>query len=349
MSQLAKKPNKKKKRASKARTAKGVSDDPILTAVRASFRPFDTEKGVAAPLDDGRPSQKFMAKAQTQITLASGQMFAFMVAPNVASNSDYASVVFAIGAASGGSFVTNGFWSGAALNWGTLQTLSTSTPYTAATLSTNYNYALVGSGLKFTYEGAELYRGGTLRYMYDRESGYNATGVWGSDSVSGLVAYVNSSANTIRQSLNKDNVVEINTIPTSLSSYQISNSVTATAYTNGSTQVADIGLTASPSKFGINPTVLGYYVNTSGNAISFHVDCVEHWSLTSPDIQSLQTPSYAHATMASHVRSVMDNARQIHAGRPNEHHASVAADTVNAMKSPIGHEVLNIGLRAALA
>lgn len=330
-----------------------------MSAVKSFFRPFDAEKGVSAPLADGRPSQKFMAKAQAQITLTSGQMFAFMCAPNVASDAGYASVVFAIGAATGGTFTTNGAWKNALTGdqvWagGTIQAISTNTPYTAAVLSNGYDYACVGSGLKFTYEGSELYRGGTLRYLYDKEASYNnevSINNWTVDSPNGLISYVNSAPNTIRQSINKDNVVEINTSVSRSSNtvYDESTAVLYTGYTPGSAVCASIGGATASTIFPAYPGILGYYVNTSGATISFHVDVVEHWSISAAPIQSLQTPSYAHSSMATHVNAVMDNVRQAHAGIPNAHHATVASSTLKAMKSPMGHELLNVGIRAALA
>lgn len=333
-------------------------DDPIVASVKSFFRPFDAEKGVSAPLSDGRPCQKFMSKAQAQVTLTSGQMFAFMAAPNLASDSNYASVVFAIGAATGGTFSTNGAWKSATTGdavWagGTIQAISTNTPYSSYVLANGYEYACVGSGLKFTYEGSELYRGGTLRYLYDKEAAYNNEvniNNWTVDTPGGLVAYVNSAPNTVRQSINKDNVVEINTsVARSSGAYDQCDTSSYTAYSPSVGVCATIGGATATTMFAAYPGLLGYYVNTSGATISFHVDVVEHWAVTAAPIQSLQTPSYAHSSMATHVSAVMDNVRQAHAGIPNTHHATVASSTLKAMKSPMGHELLNVGIRAALA
>lgn len=355
VARLAVKPRRarKSKRTSngKKATVRG-SYDPIHTAIRAKFVPFDTEKGIAAPMGDGRPCQKFMSKAQTQVTLTSGQGMAFMVCPNISSSLDNASVVFAIGAMTGGTFTTNGAWKSATVGtnvWagGTIQGMSTNTPYSAATLAGNYEYSCVGSGLKFTYEGSELYRGGTLRYIYDKEGAYNNGADWTVATPNGLITFVNSAANTVRQSINKDNVVEINT-STVDSGYVESGSATINAYGIDSNDISLVGGASAFTNFGVSPCVLGYYVNTSGNTISFHVDVVEHWCVSHPAIQTLQTPSYAHVQMQAHVAALMDNVRQNHAGAPNTKHLDVTRTTLNAMKSPIGHELLNAGIRAAL-
>lgn len=326
--------------------------DPIHTAIRARFVPFDTDKGIAAPMSDGRPSQKFMAKAQAQVALASGQGFCFMACPNVASDANYSSVMIAIGSFTNGKFTTDGAWKntvagGAVGLFGVPAWISTNTPYSAATLATGFEYSCVGSGLKFTYEGSELYRGGTLRYLYDKEGAYNSDVNWAADTVNGLIDYVNSAPNTVRQSINKENVVEINTTNTG-DYYSECVNAASTSYGVGSNDCALIGGSTTTTYFGTRPNVLGYFVNTSGNAISFHVDVVEHWSITAAAIQSLQTPSYAHASMATHASALMDNVRQAHAGIPNSKHLDVAKLTMSALKSPIGHELLNAGIRAAL-
>lgn len=331
-------------------TSKGF--DPIHTAIRARFVPFDTEKGIASPMNDGRPSQKYMAKAQAQLALASGEGFCFMACPNASSDANRASLVIAAGAFTGGIFTTDGTWRSATVGdlvgpFGRLVRVATNTPYSAATLSSGFDYSCVGSGLKFTYEGSELYRGGTLRYLYDKEGSYNDQANWSTDTVNGLIAYVNSAPNTVRQSINKENVVEINTT-NSNDYYSETTSVLSNAFGIGSNDTETVGGTLASTLFGIRPNVIGYFVNTSGNSISFHIDLVEHWCCTHPTIQALQTPSYAHAPMSTHVTALMDNVRQNHAGTPNVKHLDVTKTTLAALKSPIGHELLNAGIRAAL-
>lgn len=334
--------------------AKAYVNDPVVTSVRSFFRPFDTEKGISGPLSDGRPSQKFMAKAQTQVSLAAGQGFVFIVAPNVASDTNRASVVFATGAFSGGLFTTDGPLKNATAGdkvgpFGALTTLSTSTPYSAATLSIGYEFSCTGSGLKLTYEGAELYRGGTLRYVADLENTFaSGIGDWGGSTVNGIINFINSSANTVRQSINKDNVVEVNTSVIK-TDYDECMELSGTCFSKTSRICNLVGGASGTTYLGLAPAMYGYYVNTSGNSISFHVDVVEHYSISAPAIQALQTPSYAHAQMATHVSAVMTNVRQMHAGQPNTHHVDMTKQAVKAFKSPLGHEILNAGLTAALA
>lgn len=330
-----------------------MSDDPIVGAVKAAFRPFDVLKGVAAPLADGRPSQKFMAKAINTVTLTSGQGMCFMQCPNVASDATRPSVVMAIGAFTNGQFATNGSWSNTSVGnllgpFGVIRVITTNTPYDAGMLSSGFEYSCVGAGLKFTYEGAELYRGGTMRYIYDTEAAFNNNADWTIATVNDVIDFVNTSPNTIRQSINHTNVVEINATP-ARSTYLEASFVNSTSYSVGSNAQTEIGGTTSSTIFNTNPGVLGYYVNTSGNSISFHVDVVEHWSISNQSIQALQTPSHAHSAMDTHVIGVMANTRQQHASMPNTTHSTVSKTILSAMKSPIGLELLHAGIRAALA
>lgn len=326
------------------------TSDPVVTSVRAFLRPFDTPKGIASPLDDGRPSQKFMAKAQTQLTIATGQIMAFMFAPCAANDSTAASVTFCIGAASSGNFTSAASWL-AVIPPGTVSTLTTNTPYSATVLSTGLEVSCVGAGLKFTYEGTELNRGGTFRYIYDREGSYNqAGGDWSTKSPQQLVNYVNSQANTIRQSINKDNVVEINASNEETNYREVNDQSNIWYNVDLVTGGGDVGPAgAILGKAGLKPCIIGYFVSPASSTVSFHVDAVEHWSIAGSSIQALQTESYAHAPMATHVASVMSSIRQAHATSPNIHHATVASTTVKALRSPLGHELLNAGVMAALA
>jgi hypothetical protein len=326
--------------------------DPITTAVKAMINPFVVEKGIAAPLADGRPSQKFMAKAQTSITVPSGYIMAFMASPTCSSDATNPSVMIVVGTANAGNFsVTQAFYSGATATAAglTYSTLTTNTPYSAANLNAgNFDYCCTGSGLRFTYDGTELNRGGTFRYVYDNEAAYNPPFDWATASAVSLVNFINSAPNAVRQSINKNNVVEINASITR-SDYDEATSPFDVCYTPDPEYNDNQPITTAASniRFAHKPSMLGYYVNP-GSQVTFHVEVVEHWSLSAPTIQALQTPSYAHTQMATHVQAVLMNVRQAHATQPNVHHVDVAKSTVSAMKSPLGHEILNTAIRAAL-
>lgn len=349
--------SRKRKRPVKNGVSARGPVDPIVTSVRAIMKPFDVEKGVASPLDDGRPAQKFMAKAQAQVVLTASQVLAFMYCPCAANDAVRPSLVMCVGAATNGKFTTAGSFANGTgttgISSGTLSYLSTNTPYTSSVISDQgLEYASVGAGIKFTYEGAELYRGGTFRYVYDREGSFNNDDeLWTSANIGTnvLIDYINSQANTIRQSINKDNVVEINASMEE-SIYRETNDplkVYCGADAGGNSNL--IGGSSSTVTFAYKPSVIGYYVNTSGQSISFHVDLVEHWAMSSPTIQALQSNSYAHAPLATHVASAMASVRQAHASQPNTHHIDVAKTTVRALQSPIGHALLNDAMMAALA
>lgn len=346
--QIRRKQSKKRNGNGKANSK--LSDDPVISSVSAILRPFDTPKGLASPLTDGRPSQKFMAKAQTQVTLATGQLMAFMVCPCVANDSASLSMAICVGTAASGNFTTNATW---VTTPGTVQGLTTNTPYAAAVLASGLEASNVGCGVKFTYEGTELNRGGTFRYIYDREGSYNDDGmIW---SLSGatprtLVDFINSNPNSIRQSINVGACVEMNASHEEIAYREVADASNVWFGIDGNTSGGSVGPAATPTgNIGIKPILLGYYINPSSATISFHIDLVEHWSIAGPVVQTLQTDSYAHAPMAAHVSSVLASARQAHAGTPNVHHSTVTSTTVKALKSPLGHAILNDAIAVALA
>lgn len=322
--------------------------DPVISTVKAAVRPFDVQKGVASSLDMNRPSQKFMAKANTSVSIPSGCLMVFMSAPCVASDSAYASIVMAVQTSSATPF--SGFWSNSTagdlvVGGGTITRLSTNTPYPAATLSAGYDWACCGSGLRFTYEGTELNRSGMFRYTYDPEYAYNTSNTnWTSKSPAQVQTFVDNSPNNIRQSINKNNTVEINTFiaPTD---YAVGD---GDSYWTGSTRGNLLGGTTATTYFSTGPKVIGYFLNSSTATVSFHVEVIEHWNVSSPTIQSLHTDSVAHPVLAQQVGSFLMSSRQNHAVQPNDHHVDVMRSTQKALGTPLGHELLSTALRAAL-
>jgi len=265
-------------------------------------------------------------------------------------------VVFAVQTAAGvpmsGAFA-NALVGTNIVNGGTLSFISTQTPYDGVYLTTNnIEYALSGCGLRFSYDGPELYRGGTFRYYHDTDSDLtDDLGNWSTDGPADVIAKVDGSINSIRQSINNNNVIEINSfvIQPGAGYTQAGNSVNTSYSPEGSNGAAIIGGTTATSYFGTDPMTYGYYVNGSASSVTFYVEAVEHWSLNGGPIQTLQTPSYANATISEHVSTFLAATRQAHSNQPNMHHVDVMKSTIKAAKSPVGSELLGIALRSALA
>jgi len=330
-------------------------DDPIIINAQAQLKPFDIPRGIASPLIDGRPSQKLTVRGQAVISIPASCTMVFLCAPNVASDASARSVMFAIQTAAAtpmsGPF-NNAVVGNNVVAGGTLTYINTQTPYAGIYLSTNnVEYALAGAGLRFTYDGPELYRGGTFRYYHDLDSDLtDNTQAWAADGPVELINKVDGSINSIRQSINNNNVVEINAYVSTNGGYTESGNVNNTSYSpSADTTTNLVGGTTANSYFGVNPMCYGYYTNTSSNAVTFYVESVEHWSLHGGPIQSLQSPSYANVTLSEHVGTFLSTARQAHATQPNVHHTDVMKSTLKAAKSPIGSELLGIALRGALA
>lgn len=326
-----------------------VSVDPVALTVKAAVRPFDVQKGVASALGMDRPTQKFMAKANTSFTVPAGCYAVFMSNPCAASDSNYASVVIAIQTTSGTPL--SGVWSSSTVGdkvvgGGTISILSTNTPYPATTLSTKYEWACCGAGLRFTYEGAELYKSGMFRYAYDVEKAYNQGNAnWVVKGPADLITFIDASPNNIRQSINKNNVVEINTFLPQSDYYTCEGST----YWSGGSTGAILGGTVGTTWFSAAPSVYGYFLNSSTSAVSFHLEAIEHWNVSAPAIQALLTDSISHPVLQGQLGSFLGSVRQNHATTPNSHHVDVMKSTQKALGSPLGHELLNTAMKAALA
>jgi len=342
----------RKNGSSSGKPNKSVSDDPVIGTVKAILRPFDSVKGVASPLVDGRPSQKFMAKAQTQVIIPTGQIMAFMVCPCAANEGTKFSMAICVGAATSGNFTSTAGWTNATPP-GSVIGMSTNTPYSSSVLSSGIEGSNVSCGVRFTYEGTELNRGGTFRYLYDRDGAYNDDGAsWGGGTPSPytIITYVNGCANSIRQSINIEPAVEINATHEESPYREFIDTNNIWFGIDGASGGASIGPSASTiGEIGLKPLVVGYFLNSSSGSISFHVDLIEHWAMSGAQVQTLQTDSYAHAPMAAHVAAILASTRQMHASTPNVHHATVTANTMKALKSPLGHLVLNDAIKVALA
>lgn len=351
---LASMPKKAKRVVAKRirRVAPKLTNDPVVACVKAMVDPFNAPKGSASFLADGRPSQKFMAKANTSVSVPAGCYMVFMASPSLANNPESASMVLAIQTIS--TTPLSGAWKNAVagtnvLAGGTISKLTTNTPYTSQTLDSMGTVGhCVGVGYRFTYEGAELYKSGTFKYVHDNELMFNSqngipTGDWTLASVgpAGVISFVDSATNSIRQSINKKNIVEVN------------GHVEFGEYSGGEWyggfSPALVGGTTATTQFSLRPGLLGYFLNSSTAAISFHIETVEHYSVSADEIQALQTESTAHPVLYNQVRTLMRNSRQLHASKPNADHIDMLKTCQKAAGSKLGHEVLETAISAALA
>jgi hypothetical protein len=326
--------------------------DPVVASVKALVDPFNAPKGTASALFDGRPSQKFMAKANTSVSVPAGCYMVFMAAPCIANNVEQASVIMAVQTASG--VPLSGGWKNAVVGnavvtGGTVSKLSTNTPYTSQSLDSMSAFVTCqGVGLRFTYEGAELYKSGTFKYIHDTEAMFNTSGgaPYGDWTVAnvgpaGVISFTDSATNSIRQSINKKNVVELN-------AHNEFGSFTSGNWYGGSAGGL-IGGTTANTVFSLRPSVLGYFLNSSSSSISFHVETVEHWAVSADELQALHTESTAHPVLYNQVRTLMRNSRQLHASKPNADHVDILKTCQKAAGSKLGHEVLETAVTAALA
>ena len=326
-----------------------ASTDPVMTSVKAIIRPFDAPKGIASPLGGlTRSSQKFMAKGATSVVIPAGCKMVFMQAPCVASDATYQSLVIGVQTASATQM--SGPWKNAVVGakvvtGGTITMLSTNTPYSSSTLAgSGYEWQSVSSGIRFSYEGTVLNQSGTFRYIHDPENGYNQGFVdWTGKGPAEVISYIDAATNCIRQNIIKNPIVEINSTVVSMNGPSEGQTLWPNAF--GSL----IGGTTTNNMFSINPCLIGVFENTSTNSISFHVEIIEHWAVAGPNLQALHTDSVSHPVLLDQVSNFLQSSRQMHASTPNSHHTAVMKSVKQGIGSPLGHEVLNAALTAALA
>jgi len=334
--------------------------DPISLATQAIIDPMSVPRGLAGVMNDSRVSQKLTCRGQTVIAIPAAAKMVFMVSPNLSSTSTSPSVIIAV-ETSAGTFTTTSYFAasgaGLAIPGGTMAKINTATPYSGTYLyDNNIEFALAGCGVRFTYDGPELYRGGTFRYYHDLDEDFTNAGAVGYAALTplDLIAKVDEANNSIRQSINKNNEVEINAYTVKsggVDAYSAVSNTNATAYSpNAQNGVAQIGgLTSGTLYFGNSPMLYGYYVNPGANAVSFHVEVIEHWAVHGGTIQSLQTPSVSNVGLHDQVTGFLSSSRQSHSTKPNAHHLDVMKTVISATKTPIGGELLKIALNRALA
>ena len=153
---------------------------------------------------------------------------------------------------------------------------------------------------------------------------------------------MDSAANSIRQSINKSNVVEIN-------GHSLWGQFSQGGWYGAMTGAIIGGATNPDTVFTVKPTLLGYFLNSSSAAISFHVETVEHYAVTATSIQALHTDSSGHNALLGQVAGALRNARQMHASKPNTGHIDALKMANKAAGSKLGHEALEAAMAAALA
>lgn len=244
----------------------------------------------------------------------------------------------------------SGFWKNSlagvnVISGGTISFLATNTPYSTPTLNTaGYEWMSVSSAIRFSYEGTMFNQSGTFRYIHDPELGYNPVPFdFSACGPATLISYLDNAPNVIRQNILKNGIVEINTTVPAL------NDVAEGQDFWGNSSGNAIGGASANLLFGTQPGTLGVFLNSSTAAVSFHVETIEHWAVCSPSIQSLHTDSVSHPVLYDQVTNFLASSRQQHANQPNDHHVSVMKNVQKTMGSPLGHEVLNAALTAALA
>jgi hypothetical protein len=259
------------------------------------------------------------------------------IAPCVLSDALYPSMVLSQGTTANMGLVSSVFSSNTAANWPagiTQRYATTATPYNLSTLQTGQNkWRLLSAGVRIRYTGPQLYRGGLVKYYHDTQGDLiNSTSpsldlttlTFGT-----LADRLDSHAGIIRHNLSDTPELQA-VLPSITTSSQQWASLPFYWPGNAEFQNQRFGGTTSAYVFG-QPIAYLYGSNTTGQALHFDCELVEHWEIIGRNVDALNTPSSGNAELANSMSTLVVAAHQHLAHNPS-HNFQTALK--NAVKDP---------------
>ncbi len=335
------------------RTAAGISTsiishpavaagDPLAVAIAAQVSPFSVPKCIAKKPFDPKPSQAITARGTNTWTIGAGSTIVFAVSPCVASDSTCPSVTAVISPSGSLSSATSTWTSSTAAvapAGCSLATLFSTTPYATSTLTGNdYQWRLVGCGLRIRNVSEALYRGGLLRYVADESGTMNSTINLSSTTLQGIMDQIGAAQHSVRKHFSDTSLIEIMVpVPTrdwvkdqnfvfSAADTYCPGSVTSGTY--DSPYNTRFGGTTSTIVCGAGPQVWGYFTNGSSGSQTIDVELVEHWEVHSASLSMLHTPGVAHLQSQALVDNVVAHVTSQHGMNPHLHFKDVVKEGV---------------------
>lgn len=321
-----------------------LSGDPLALSVAAQVAPFSIPKGLAKKPDGGRNSQSFTARGVTSISIPSGSTIVGLVTPSVANDPATYSLAALVCASANLSAGTSTFTSATAavapLNC-TMAGIRTDTPYAAATLEGgDYQWQIVGCGLRIRNVTEKLYRGGVLRYIIDEEGTHIGSLNSENTTLQSWMNYIDSDMRSVRKHFADIPNVEI-VVPYSSSGWKsaainaqgnvfasaLNNLAGATLAPYGAGSIR-FGGNTSTSVCGSGPVCIFYFTNSSSGAQMIDLEMVEHWEVHGRTISSLHTPGINHVQTQALVQNVFQHVATNHSHSPHLTFADVAKGAI---------------------
>jgi hypothetical protein len=350
-------------------SSKGVAGmSPLQHAAMGQFRPDLVPHCTASGLTNSRASQKVSGRGTTVATLTSGQSILVAVVPTFASDITFCSVIGYVYTTATNNLIigTTSPAQGATTypTDGTFVVIITNTPYSNSTITgTGYSVRYVSGALRVKYNGAALYRGGTMWTLNDPDCTLCFPyGISGNTNAALTVLHLSNqlqgSSDAVRHNFQDKNEF-LFTVPGQTGHLSaigeggdfgvglLSGNIPTTSgsYANN-TQAITFGNTGiSTYTFSCAPVAYAFYQNPTGQTIQLDLEWIEHWEVDHPQIAMLRTPSAAHPAMATAVAGIVSFAKQAHASTPHMHigemiqsasKSSAVRDSMSGMEKLLG-------------
>ena len=341
--------------------------DPLAVGIAAQLSPFNVPKGTAKKLVDSLQSQAITARGTSTVSVPPNNTLLMFVENCVANDTINSSVFLVVCPNINLVDATSTITSSTAANFPancTGYTIPTNTPYTAATLAGgDYNWRLVGAGVRVRNVSEQLYRGGIFRYVLDTQGTINGQVAVNSTKFSEIITILNGCQHSVRKHFSDDSLIEILVPAGSLNewsgmsgNYDASFVGTTQAMTGGTaygnytgTGAGRVFGTTSGVVCGYQPMVWGYFVNSGTGTQTLDFEVIEHWEVHGSTISTLHTPSANHVQSQALVTSIMEHVATNHSNNPHLHFKDVVKEAVKLSHNKQACKDASIAASIALA
>lgn len=318
---ILKKAASRPKSAKKSGAKKSPVSHPLMKTVKGILSPFTAERGSFGGLMDPRPSQKFTARGLLSVSIPAGDEYIVMVAPCIASDTLTPSMILSQGTQANMSTVTSVYQSPTVANWpaGITQRYSTSaTPYEKTLLGNGQNtWRLLSAGIRVRYTGPNLYRGGLVKHYHDSRGDMLNAAELTTLTFGDLTTRLDGHAGLIRHNLSDS--PELQAVFPGITQDTQSWTGAQPYYWAGNREYNNqrMGGTTSAYTFG-QPIGYLYGTNTTGQALYFDCEIVEHWEMAGRAVDALNSSSCGSADLGNSLATLAVAAHQHLAHNPSK-------------------------------
>lgn len=337
---LANLPKKARKAVRKRTQLSGRATHPLHNQIMGLVQPFKATNGVAQHLVDSLPSQKYTLRSRFSAGIPSGGCMAIMLSPYAWSDANFPSgVIFTANSASTAESSGDAIFESAVVGSTNYPTGFTSSgvmiPTRPYTYGAGKTARLVSYGLRVRYTGAGLYASGTFKLL---ATPHGEMDLEGGTTFNQVVERMNGSHATQMKSIYDRAVYEFNFLGNDEWSEN-----GCGADQDETTHPLRLGKASSTTQFS-EPGAFGYYVNSSGNAVTFELELVENWEVRGTSVAPFYTDSHTDPALHHEIVNIVNTAHQRAGLSPSTKFSDVVTSVSKASKSPLGKAVLAAAL-----